>query len=213
LRRNCIPGRVEIDLAHQVADQLLDLGIVSRDGQRRAVLRQGLGKLAQSMMRFSESFDGGEVLGRALQDLFELPLGVFALVELQKRSSQGDAGGLIRRMNGKPGTRRVGGLAQLSGAAVLLGKLCKRNRRRVLLDPPSKAFKTRVVGHLLIFRRLIAPLRELDLDGSRHADRIAYLIGSDEGHIGGVARLPAKVQTQRRLSRGLNEFKSDRRRS
>src|SRR5215467_803215 len=140
--------RLELELARQVADQLLDLGIVSRDGQRRTVLGQRLSELAQSMMSFSESFDGREVLGRALQDLFELPLGVFALVEFQKRSSQGDAGGVIRGMNGEPGARRVGGLPQLSRAAVFFGKLRKRNRRRVLLDSSSKALNTRVVGHV-----------------------------------------------------------------
>src|SRR5262245_7670382 len=116
-------GRLELDLARQAADQLLDLGIVPRDGECRTVLRQRLRDLAQSMMGFSESFDGREILGRALQDLFELTLGVFALVEFQKRSSQGDAGGVIRGMNDKPGARRIGGLPKLSRAAVFFGKL------------------------------------------------------------------------------------------
>jgi hypothetical protein len=37
---------------------------------------------------------------------------------------------------------RVHGFLQLSRAPVLFGELRKRNRRRVLLDPPSEIFKT-----------------------------------------------------------------------
>jgi hypothetical protein len=45
------------------------------------------------------------------------------------------------------GARRVDCVLQSSHAAVLLGELRKRNRRRVLLDPTSKAFKAGVIGH------------------------------------------------------------------
>jgi hypothetical protein len=40
---------------------------------------------------------------------------------------------------------RVDSFLQLSRTTVLFGELRKRNRRRILLDPSSKAFNSRIV--------------------------------------------------------------------
>lgn len=50
-------------------------------------------------------------------------------------------------MDREPGAADFDRLLDLAGAAALLGKLRKRNRRRVLLDPASKIFDPLVVGH------------------------------------------------------------------
>ena len=39
------------------------------------------------------------------------------------------------------------GVLELGGTPMLFGKLRKRNRRRILLDPASKFFNPRVVRH------------------------------------------------------------------
>ena len=111
-----------------------------RDGQRGPVLRQGLHERALSVMRIREAFDRSKVLGRALQNLLELVLRVSKLAELEKRAAEGHASGMIRGMNLETATSRVDGFLQFSRTAVLFGELRKRNRRRILLDPSSKAF-------------------------------------------------------------------------
>jgi hypothetical protein len=50
-------------------------------------------------------------------------------------------------VDGEPRAAGVNGFLMPPGAPELLRKLCKRNRRRVLLDPASKVFDPRVVGH------------------------------------------------------------------
>src|SRR5437867_8353639 len=50
-------------------------------------------------------------------------------------------------MDGEAGAAGVDGFVKMSGAAALFGELRERNRRRVLLDPASKVFDSRVFGH------------------------------------------------------------------
>ena len=85
---------------------------------------------------------GGQVLGRALQDAFELHLRLFELLQLDQRASESDPRRKIPGVNGQAGTADVHGLLKLAGAAVFLGQLRERDRRRVLLDPSSQIFQS-----------------------------------------------------------------------
>ena len=50
-------------------------------------------------------------------------------------------------MLGQPGARDANRLFELSGTPMFLGKLRKRNRRRILEDPASKIFNPLAVRH------------------------------------------------------------------
>jgi hypothetical protein len=50
-------------------------------------------------------------------------------------------------VDGEAGAADVHGFLELPGAPVFLGQLGEGNRRRVLLDPPSKIFQPLIDGH------------------------------------------------------------------
>jgi hypothetical protein len=50
-------------------------------------------------------------------------------------------------MDQQAGATDVDRVLPATGAPVFFGKLRKRNRRRILVDPASKFFNPRVVGH------------------------------------------------------------------
>jgi hypothetical protein len=136
---------------------VLEVGVVPRDRQSRPVLGQRRDEGTLAVMGFRQAFDRREILGCALQDLLELSLRVFELTELEKRASEGHTCGVIGRVNFETRATGIDGVLEWSGATVLFGELRKRNRRRVLLDPSSKTFKTRRFRHpaLLNLERLL----------------------------------------------------------
>ena len=69
------------------------------------------------------------------------------MLEVEKCAAQRDAGRQIRGMNGESRAAHVHRLFELSCAAVLFGELRESDRRRVLLDPSSEIFETRIVSH------------------------------------------------------------------
>ena len=99
------------------------------------------------MVDFGKAADGGEVLGRALQDAFELDLRLFELLQLDQRTPERHPRREIPGVYGQAGTADVYGLLKLAGAAVFLGQLREGNRRRVLLDPSSKIFQSLIGCH------------------------------------------------------------------
>src|SRR5438874_8616465 len=50
-------------------------------------------------------------------------------------------------MDGEAGAAGLNGFGELAGAAILLGELRERDRRRVLVDPASKVLDSGVLRH------------------------------------------------------------------
>jgi len=71
------------------------------------------------------------------------------LVQFDERPAQRDSRREIRGVKREPGATHLDRLRQLVRATKFFGKLRKRNRRRVLLDPASKVFDPLIVGHPL----------------------------------------------------------------
>ena len=134
-------------LPREVADRLLEIGIVARQVQRGPVLRERLDKCAAAVMNAGEAANGGKIFGCALDHHLQLPLGVVVLSELDERPSQRHAGRQVAGMKGQSGAADLDGFGVLPCPPVLLGELRERDRRRILLDPASKVFDAGVVGH------------------------------------------------------------------
>src|SRR6267143_1415392 len=67
-------GLLRLDLPGELRDGLLEIGIVARQRERGAVLRERFLQFATAMMDFPETADRGEVFGSVLEDVFELAL-------------------------------------------------------------------------------------------------------------------------------------------
>lgn len=140
-------GWLGTDFPGEVGDGLLEIRIVAGERQRRAVLRERLLEVAAPMMDFRDAANGGEILGRALQHELQLGLRLVQLVELDERAAERDARGEITGMNGEAGAGHRDRLFVCAGAAALLGELREGDRRRVFLNPASKVFNPRKIGH------------------------------------------------------------------
>ena len=141
LERQALGGmrrRLRFDLPRQVGDGLFEIRIVSRDGQRGAVLCQRFGQRALAMVDVRETANRGEVFRSALQHLMEFALRILKLPELDQCPAEGDARGEIRRVNFEAGSADVDGFLKHRRAPVLFSELGESNRRRVLLDPSSE---------------------------------------------------------------------------
>jgi hypothetical protein len=104
-----------------------------------------MGGFATTLMDLGEPANGGKVLRRRAEHVFELCLSVVVLFEFDERTPERDARGEIGGMSGEPAAADVYGFLLLSLAAVFLGELCEGDRRRILLDPASKLVDTWVV--------------------------------------------------------------------
>jgi hypothetical protein len=74
-------------------------------------------------------------------------LSAIEIAELDEGPAERDTGREITGMKGEADAARIHRVLMLAGTPVFLGELRKGNRRRVLLDPPTKVFDLRVVGH------------------------------------------------------------------
>ena len=90
---------------------------------------------------------GGDVVGRGLNDQSKFRLGLIDPAELHERPAKGNPRRHIRGMLHQASATHANGFVVVPGTSVFLGELRKRNRRRILLDPASKFFNPRVVGH------------------------------------------------------------------
>src|SRR2546428_9692133 len=136
-----------LDLPGKLTHRLLELGVVSRQGQSGAVLRQGLAKVPSSMMDLGQTANRGEILTRALEHQLELALRIVQLIQFEEGASERDASGEVGGGNLQAGAADVDRFLKLPGAPELLGELRKSNRRRILLDPASKVVDPRIVAH------------------------------------------------------------------
>jgi len=100
-------------------------------------------------MDLPETANGGEVFGSVLEDVFELALRFFELIQFEERASECDACGQITRVNRETGAARLDRFFELASPPELLSELRKRNRRRILLDPASKVVDALIVGHIV----------------------------------------------------------------
>ena len=95
LEREAIRGcrrRRRFHLARELRDGPLQIGIVFREGQRRAVLRERLGELAAAIVDFRDAADRGQVFRRALENGGQLGQPRVELVQLDERAAERDAG-------------------------------------------------------------------------------------------------------------------------
>ena len=128
-------------------DRLLEVGIVFRERQRDAVLRERVAQVSLAMERFGERPKRGEILGRAPQDVLKFGLRFAELIEFEERPPERDAGRQIRRVQRQTGAADADGLLEVAGSPALLRQLGEGDRRRVLLNPASKILDATGVGH------------------------------------------------------------------
>jgi len=140
-------GLLRLDLPGELRDGLLEIGIVARQSERGAVLRERFLQFATAMMDFPETADRGEVFGSVLEDVFELALRLFELIQFEERASERDACGQVAGVSRETGAADFNGFFELAGAPEFFGELRKRNRRRILLDPAAKVVDARIVAH------------------------------------------------------------------
>src|SRR5258706_11225075 len=131
----------------EVADGLLEIGIVAREGERGAIKLQRIGQIPTLVMDVGDSADRGQILWRGFQHHAELDLGLVELTELDERTAQRDSRREVAGMKGQAGAARIHRFLMQARPPVFFGKLRKRNRRRVLLDPASKVFNAWIVRH------------------------------------------------------------------
>ena len=79
-------------------------------------------------MDFGEAANRGQILGRALQDEFQLLLRLFELLKLDERAPERHARREISGMNGQPGAADIHRFLQLTAASVFLGQLRESDR-------------------------------------------------------------------------------------
>jgi hypothetical protein len=98
-------------------------------------------------MNLCELADGNQVVRGGIQYAKELRPRFFEPTELEESPSERDTCRDIRGMLGKTGLANPDSFLAVASAPVLLGKLRKRNRRRIFLNPASKVFNPWVVRH------------------------------------------------------------------
>ena len=98
-------------------------------------------------MDLRELADRDQVVGRGVEDAEKLGTRLLQAAKLEQRPAKCDPCREIRRMLRKPRLADPDRLFTVSSPPVLLGELRKSNRRRIPLDPASKVFNPRVVGH------------------------------------------------------------------
>jgi hypothetical protein len=130
-----------LHLPSQFCDGLFEIGIVPREGQRRAVLHERILEFALPAQCIREAAESRQVLGCRPQHLLELLLRVAVVTKFEQCAAECDPRREIRRMYKESGAAYVDRFLEHARAAVLLRELSKRNRRRVLLDPSSEIFK------------------------------------------------------------------------
>ncbi len=138
-----------LHLASELRDGLLEIGIVTRERQRRAVLRQRFGKRSAPVVDLGQPADGGEIFRRALQDEIEGGLRLVELIQLDQGAPERDAGGQVSGVNREAGPADLDRFLMLSSAPAFLGELGEGDRRRILVDPAPQIVNSVVVGHRL----------------------------------------------------------------
>src|SRR5687768_10132770 len=129
----------------ELTDGLLEVRIVSRQPERGLIEPQRLIKLSETVMNFREAANCRQVFRGASENYCELGACTLEVVDFDEGTPERHAGGQITGMNRKPGAARCDRLLIIARSPIFLGKLRKRNRRRILLDPASKLLDPRVL--------------------------------------------------------------------
>src|SRR5215475_14920959 len=95
-----------------------------------------------------EGANGSQIVRRDAQHGFEFLTRLVKLFQFDQRATEGDLRGQIPWMPRQPVAADRDRLLVIASAPVLLRELCKRDRRRVLLDPAAQRFDARVLCHL-----------------------------------------------------------------
>jgi hypothetical protein len=119
-----------------------------------SVTRTRVGSPSGSLMDFGELAEGDTVVGCIIEHAKELRTCLLVATQLEQRAAKGDPRGQIGGMLSQAGLAHPDGFLAVTCTAMLFSELRKSNRRRVLLDPASKVFDPRVVGHPNIMGRL-----------------------------------------------------------
>jgi hypothetical protein len=96
-------------------------------------------------MNFRETANRRQVFRSASEHHGELAPCTLEVVDLDEGTPESHAGRQITGMNRKAGAARCDRLLITARSPIFLGKLRKRNRRRILLDPASKLLDPRVL--------------------------------------------------------------------
>src|SRR5262245_46322290 len=120
-----------------------------------------------------EGANGSQIVRRDAQHGLEFHARLVKLPQFDQRATEGDLRGQIPWMPRQPVAADRDRLLVIASASVLLGELCKRDRRRVLLDPAAQRFDARVLIHTLwiLWWRAIAIVGPHDraTNADRHA--------------------------------------------
>ena len=130
----CRPAQLAIDLA----DDLFELRIVACERQRAAVELERAFQIPAPLLDLGHAADGGEIVGRGLEDELQFRLGLLELPELDQRAAERDPCGEISGMAREAGAAALLRRLIVAGATVFLGQLGEGNRGRVGLDPASQ---------------------------------------------------------------------------
>src|SRR5262245_47155474 len=103
--------------------------------------------LLGSLVYLSKLPDRDQIVGSPIQNTQEFSARLFESAKIEEGTTKGHSRGQIRWMSCQPSLADANGFLVVSGPAVLFGKLRKRNRRRIFLDPASKVFNPPVFGH------------------------------------------------------------------
>lgn len=98
-------------------------------------------------MDFGEAADGGKVLGRDAQNVFELGPGLVEPAHLEQRAPERDAGRHVGGMPLEPGLAGRDGFIEPPRPPVFLGERRERDGRRVHLDPASQFLDAGAFSH------------------------------------------------------------------
>jgi hypothetical protein len=140
--------RRRFQLACKLGDDFLQIRIVAREGQRRAVLFERERERSLTAMDVGEGADRGKVVGCASEHVFELDERHVEIVQLEQCTAERDPRGRIARMQLQTRPADGDGLQMEAGTPALLGELCEGNRRRILLDPAAKVINPLTVRHV-----------------------------------------------------------------
>jgi len=121
--------------------------VVGRERLGDAVLRQRVQRVSTLLMNLGERSQRRKVLGSRLENGAQLALGGVDIADGHQRAAERHPCGEICRVMRQAVAAGPDRLVVLSGPTVFLGKLRKRKRRRILLDPASQFVETLCVGH------------------------------------------------------------------
>jgi hypothetical protein len=106
-------------------------------------LSSRLVSFAEPVMDFRKSANGGKILRRKPQNVFELVPRVLQAADFDECAAEGHMGRQIGRMSNEAGGAGLDRFFETFSAPVFLGERGEGDRRRVRLDPASQFFNAR----------------------------------------------------------------------